>query len=79
MTSGTVSALQSDILNTYYADNGKFLEWFADCGNRAEINGKTWEAWNENKATRDSSTVHGKIDYIVALMELYSKEIQKAA
>lgn len=58
---------------------GKFLEWFADCGNRAEIDGKTWEAWNENKATRDSSTVHGKIDYIVALMELYSKEIQKAA
>lgn len=58
---------------------GKFLEWFADCGNQAEIDGKTWEAWNENKATRDSSTVHGKIDYIVALMELYSKEIQKAA
>lgn len=58
---------------------GKFLEWFVNGGNGTTINGAIWETWNANKATRDSATVHGKIDYIVALMEMYFKEIRKVA
>ena len=60
-------------------DYGKFLEWFVNAGNQTEINGKTWQVWNENKATRDANTVHGKIDYIVTLFEKYFTEIRKAA
>lgn len=60
-------------------DYGKFLEWFVNAGNQTEINGKTWQVWNENKATRDANTVHGKIDYIVALFGKYFTEIRKAA
>lgn len=60
-------------------DYGKFLEWFVSGGNQIEINGATWETWNENKATRDSATVHGKINYLVELMGLYFKKVSKAA
>ena len=60
-------------------DYGKFLEWFLNSGNQIEINGKSWETLNENKATRDSGVVHGKIDHLVALMERYFKENRKAA
>lgn len=58
---------------------GKFLEWFISGGSKTEIDGKSWEAWDANKATRDSSTVHGKIDYLVALMGQYFKETRKVA
>lgn len=60
-------------------DFGKFLEWFVSGGNEIEINGTTWETWNENKATRDTNTVRGKIDYITALFGKYSTETRKAA
>ncbi|MDE7274311.1 MAG: DUF262 domain-containing protein [Lachnospiraceae bacterium] len=60
-------------------DFGKFLEWFVSGGSKTEIDGKSWEVWDTNKSTRDSSVVHGKIDYLVALMEQYFKEIRKAA
>lgn len=58
---------------------GRFLQWFASVGNKTTINGATWETWNENKATRDAATVHGKIDYLTALFEKYFTEISKAA
>lgn len=60
-------------------DYGKFLEWFVNAGNQTKINGKTWQVWNENKATRDANTVHGKIDYIVTLFGKYFTEIRKVA
>ena len=60
-------------------DFGKFLEWFVNGGSETEIDGKTWEMWDANKATRDTNVVRGKIDYLVALMEQYFKEIKKAA
>lgn len=58
---------------------GEFLNWFVDGGNRTEINGKNWEAVNEDRATRDSSVVHGKLDYLVALTKQYFMEARKAA
>lgn len=64
-----------------HEDNGfgKFLEWFVNGGNETEINGTTWETWNENKATRDTNTVRGKIDYVVALFGKYFTETRKVA
>lgn len=61
------------------AEFGRFLTWFTNGGSGTTINGKSWETWNENKATRDSATVHGKIDYIVALFGRYFSEVKKAA
>lgn len=58
---------------------GKFLEWFVNGGNKTVIDGKSWETWNENKATRDTNIVRGKIDYIVALFQKYFEKIRKAA
>ena len=58
---------------------GKFLEWFVDGGMETEIDGKTWEMFDTERATRDSTVVHGKIDYLVALMKQYFKEIKIAA
>lgn len=58
---------------------GKFLEWFVNGGNETVINGKSWETWDTNKSTRDSSVVHGKIDYLVALINQYFVENKKAA
>lgn len=58
---------------------GKFLTWFVNGGCEMEIDGKSWEAWDTNKSTRDASVVHGKIDYLVALMGQYLKENSKTA
>ena len=58
---------------------GKFLEWFVNGGSETEINEKSWNVLEMNHATRDASTVHGKLDYLVALMEQYFKEVRKAA
>lgn len=58
---------------------GKFLHWFMNNGNKTEIDGKTWEILEENRATRDSNVVHGKLDYLVALVKLYFTEIKQAA
>lgn len=58
---------------------GKFLEWFVNGGSETEIDGKAWDMLNADRATRDIGTVHGKLDYLVALMERYFQEISKAA
>ena len=58
---------------------GKFLTWFVNGGCGTEIDGKSWETWNTNKATRDTNTVRGKIDYITALFGKYFSEVKKAA
>ena len=58
---------------------GKFLEWFINDGNKTEIGGKSWDVLGVDRSTRDAGTVHGKINYLMALMERYAKEIQKAA
>lgn len=58
---------------------GKFLEWFVNGGNKTEIDGKSWDIIGIDRSTRDASIVHGKIDYLVALMEQYFNEIKKAA
>ena len=61
------------------AEYGKFLEWFANGGNKTEINGKSWEMMGVDPSTRDTSVVHGKINYLVTLVEQYAKEVRKAA
>lgn len=58
---------------------GAFLKWFVDGGSNTEIDGKTWETLDISHSTRDSSIVHGKIDYLVAVMEQYFKRKQTAA
>lgn len=58
---------------------GKFLEWFVNGGNKTEIDGKSWELMEIDRSTRDTSVVHGKINYLVALVEQYAKEVRKAA
>ena len=58
---------------------GKFLEWFVNGGNKTEIDGKSWELIGIDRSTRDTSVVHGKINYLVALVEQYTKEVRKAA
>lgn len=58
---------------------GAFLKWFVDGGNDTEIDGRTWETLDISHSTRDSSVVHGKIDYLVAVMEQYFKENKTAA
>lgn len=56
------------------AEFGKFLEWFVNSGNTTRIGNTTWETLNTNHSTRDVKTVHGKIDYLLALAEQYFKE-----
>lgn len=58
---------------------GAFLKWFVDGGNETESGGKTWETLDTERATRDSNVVHGKIDYLVAVMGQYFREVSKAA
>lgn len=58
---------------------GKFLQWFVDGGKETELDGQTWDMLDISHSTRDSNVVHGKVDYLVALMEHYSKGIKKAA
>ena len=58
---------------------GNFLRWFVNGGSETEINGKTWSELNINKSTRDSTVVHGKLDYLVGLVKYYSQEVRKTA
>lgn len=58
---------------------GKFLEWFINGGNQIEIDGRSWNELDMNKATRDSVVVHGKLDYLVALFGKYLEENKKVA
>ncbi len=53
------------------------MKWFVDGGSDTEIDGKTWETLDISHSTRDSSTVHGKIDYLVAVMEQYFREVRR--
>lgn len=56
-----------------------FLGWFIDGGRETEIDGRTWEALDINYSTRDSGIVHGKLDYLVALMGQYFLKTRKIA
>lgn len=58
---------------------GRFLEWFVSGGNETEIDGKVWDILGVDRSTRDAGVVHTKVDYLVALMGQYFKEVSKAA
>lgn len=58
---------------------GEFLDWFVNGGNETEIDRITWDALNTNRASRDSTVVHGKLDYLISLSTEYFKEIKKVA
>lgn len=58
---------------------GEFLNWFVNGGNETEIDGKTWDVLNVSRSTRDSSVVHRKLNYLIALIKQYSKEVKKVA
>lgn len=58
---------------------GKFLAWFINGGHETEIDGQVWDAIGIDRSTRDVGVVHRKVDYLVALMEQYFAESQKAA
>ena len=58
---------------------GDFLNWFVNGGSETKVNEKTWNELNISKATRDSTVVHGKLDYLVGLVKYYSEESRKAA
>lgn len=60
-------------------DFNEFLQWFVNGGKATEINGKSWLEWDVDRSTRDSNVVHGKLDYLVALVNQYFKEIKKVA
>lgn len=58
---------------------GEFLQWFVNGGNETEINGKAWSEWDIDRSTRDSNVVHGKLDYLVALVSHYTETVKKVA
>lgn len=60
-------------------DFNEFLQWFVNGGKATEINGKSWLALDVDRSTRDSNVVHGKLDYLIALINQYFKEIKKVA
>lgn len=63
-------------------DFGKFLEWFVNVGNETEIDGRTWNEWNDqdiHRSTRDSGVVLGKLNYLVTLMDQYYEGLRRAA
>ena len=57
----------------------EFLQWFVNGGKATEINGKSWLELDVDRSTRDSNVVHGKLDYLVALINQYFNEIKKVA
>ena len=56
-----------------------FLSWFVSGGNKTEIDGKSWDVLDMSHSTRDSGIVHGKLDYLVELINRYFVENKKAA
>lgn len=58
---------------------GKFLHWLITEGKNTEINGKTWTELDVDRSTRDSNVVHGKLDYLTALINQYFTEVKKVA
>lgn len=61
------------------ADFGKFLKWLVSGGSKTVINGKSWDMLDMSHSTRDSGVVHGKLDYLVALIREYFEENRKVA
>lgn len=57
----------------------EFLHWFVNGGKATEINGKTWTELDLDRSTRDSNIVHGKLDYLVALINQHFNGIEKVA
>lgn len=60
-------------------DFGEFLHWLIADGKYTEINGKTWIDLDIDRSTRDSGTVHGKLDYLTALVKQYFTVIKNVA
>ena len=58
---------------------GEFLHWFINDGKQMEINGTTWEEIDLSRSTRDTYIVHGKLNYLVALVNQYFKEVKQVA
>ena len=58
---------------------GEFLHWLITEGKDTEINGKTWTELDIDRSTRDSGTVHGKLDYLTALVKQYFTEVKNVA
>lgn len=58
---------------------GEFLHWLIAEGKNTEINGKTWTELDVDRSTRDSNVVHGKLDYLTALINQYFTEVKKVA
>lgn len=58
---------------------GEFLHWLITEGKDTEINGKTWTELDIDRSTRDSGTVHGKFDYLAALVKQYFTEVKNVA
>ncbi len=58
---------------------GEFLHWLITEGKDTEINGKTWTELDIDRSTRDSGTVHGKLDYLTALINQYFTEVKNVA
>ena len=61
---------------------GDFLQWFISKGSQTTINERTWQNLNDRtvfRSTRDKSIVLEKLDYLEKLMDLYFRDIQRAA
>lgn len=58
---------------------GSFLHWFVKDGKHTEINGKTWIELDVDRSTKNSGIVHGKLDYLVALIQQYFAKVRKVA
>ena len=58
---------------------GEFLQWLITEGKDTEINGKTWTKLDIDRSTRDSGTVHGKLDYLTTLVKQYFTEVKNVA
>lgn len=56
-----------------------FLEWFVNDGSKTEVDGKTWNDWNLNRASRDTSVVFGKYSYLMEIVKQYTTENLKVA
>ena len=58
---------------------GEFFQWFVAEGKYTVINEKTWVELDVDRSTTTSSVVHGKLDYLLALINQYFTEIKKVA
>lgn len=58
---------------------GEFLHWFVAEGKHTEIDGNTWIELDVDRSTRDTGTVHKKLDYLTELVLHYFTEIRNVA